>query len=32
MEELISSAKDYKDELYKQLARVGKCLSSDKRL
>ncbi|KKI90357.1 ArsR family transcriptional regulator [Bacillus sp. SA1-12] len=32
MEELISSAKDYKDELYKQLARIGKCLSSDKRL
>ncbi|MCY8235338.1 ArsR/SmtB family transcription factor [Priestia endophytica] len=32
MEELISSAKDYKDEMYKQLSRVGKCLSSDKRL
>ncbi len=32
MEELISSAKDYKDQLYKQLARVGKSLSSDKRL
>ncbi|MCK1982753.1 MULTISPECIES: ArsR/SmtB family transcription factor [Peribacillus] len=32
MEELISSAKDYKDELYKQLSRIGKCLSSDKRL
>ncbi|SIS03592.1 Rhodanese-related sulfurtransferase [Peribacillus simplex] len=32
MDELISSAKDYKDELYKQLSRIGKCLSSDKRL
>ncbi|MGG3195508.1 ArsR/SmtB family transcription factor [Priestia aryabhattai] len=32
MEELISSAKEYKDELYKQLSRIGKCLSSDKRL
>ncbi|MEW4153735.1 metalloregulator ArsR/SmtB family transcription factor [Bacillus thuringiensis] len=32
MEELISSSKDFKDELYKQLSRIGKCLSSDKRL
>ncbi|WP_348710825.1 ArsR/SmtB family transcription factor [Bacillus subtilis] len=32
MEELFSSGKDYKDELYKQLSRIGKCLSSDKRL
>lgn len=26
------SAKDFKDDLYRQFARVGKCLSSDKRL
>lgn len=32
MEELISSAMNYKDELFKQLSRIGKCLSSDKRL
>ncbi|NEU29675.1 metalloregulator ArsR/SmtB family transcription factor [bacterium LRH843] len=32
MEEFISSAKDYKDELFKQLSRIGKSLSSDKRL
>jgi len=32
MEEIISSANHYKDELFKQLARIGKCLSSDKRL
>lgn len=32
MEDLISSSKDFKDELYKQLSRIGKCLSSDKRL
>ncbi|RBP88685.1 ArsR family transcriptional regulator [Cytobacillus firmus] len=32
MEELFSSAKNYTDELYKQLSRVGKSLSSDKRL
>lgn len=32
MEELISSAINYKDELFKQLSRIGKCLSSDKRL
>lgn len=27
-----TSAKDFKNELFQQLARVGKCLSSDKRL
>lgn len=32
MEEFLDSAKDLKNELYKQLSRVGKCLSSDKRL
>lgn len=32
MEELISSAHDYKNEMFKQLSRIGKCLSSDKRL
>lgn len=32
MEEKLNSAKHLKDELYKQLARIGKCLSSDKRL
>ncbi|TBL79163.1 metalloregulator ArsR/SmtB family transcription factor [Paenibacillus thalictri] len=26
------SARDFKDDLYRQFARVGKCLSSDKRL
>ena len=31
MEEKLVSAKHLKDELYKQLARIGKCLSSDKR-
>jgi len=32
MEEMLNSAKMFKEELYKQLARIGKCLSSDKRL
>lgn len=32
MEELITFANNYKDELFKQISRVGKCLSSDKRL
>lgn len=32
MEELFSSAMNYKDKLFKQLSRIGKCLSSDKRL
>ena len=32
MEDLISSAQDYKNELFKQLSRIGKSLSSDKRL
>ncbi|MFC5592042.1 ArsR/SmtB family transcription factor [Sporosarcina soli] len=32
MEEFSPSAKNYKDELFKQLSRIGKCLSSDKRL
>lgn len=32
MEDMLNSAKVYKDELYKQLSRIGKCLSSDKRL
>lgn len=32
MDKLMSSAMDYKDELFKQLSRIGKCLSSDKRL
>ncbi|WP_145321612.1 ArsR/SmtB family transcription factor [Paenibacillus xylanexedens] len=32
MEELLNSAKLFKEDLYKQLARIGKCLSSDKRL
>jgi rhodanese-related sulfurtransferase/predicted transcriptional regulator len=30
--EAITSAKEFKNELFQQLARVGKCLSSDKRL
>ncbi|WP_261303130.1 ArsR/SmtB family transcription factor [Paenibacillus andongensis] len=30
--EAIHSAKEFKNELFQQLARVGKCLSSDKRL
>ncbi|WDF48859.1 metalloregulator ArsR/SmtB family transcription factor [Paenibacillus sp. KACC 21273] len=32
MEDNFDSAKTLKDDLYKQLARIGKCLSSDKRL
>lgn len=32
MENFISPATNYKDELFKQLSRIGKCLSSDKRL
>ncbi|MEI7024140.1 ArsR/SmtB family transcription factor [Paenibacillus sp. y28] len=32
MEDLMNSAKNFKEELYKQLSRIGKCLSSDKRL
>ncbi|MGZ0041333.1 ArsR/SmtB family transcription factor [Paenibacillus ottowii] len=32
MEEMLKSAKIFKEDLYKQLARIGKCLSSDKRL
>jgi len=32
MEQLLMSAKTIKDDLYKQLSRIGKCLSSDKRL
>ncbi|MEK4730419.1 MULTISPECIES: metalloregulator ArsR/SmtB family transcription factor [unclassified Paenibacillus] len=32
MEEMLNSAKIFKEDLYKQLARIGKCLSSDKRL
>jgi rhodanese-related sulfurtransferase len=32
MDNLLDSAKDFKTELYKQLARIGKSLSSDKRL
>lgn len=32
MEEFILSAEEYKNEMYKQLSRVGKSLSSDKRL
>jgi rhodanese-related sulfurtransferase len=32
MEEELNSAKIFKEDLYKQLARIGKCLSSDKRL
>jgi hypothetical protein len=32
MEEMLSSAKIFKEDLYKQLARIGKCLSNDKRL
>ncbi|MFC7678423.1 ArsR/SmtB family transcription factor [Paenibacillus sp. GCM10028914] len=32
MEDILNSAKLFKEDLYKQLARIGKCLSSDKRL
>ncbi|MEK3737919.1 MULTISPECIES: ArsR/SmtB family transcription factor [Paenibacillus] len=32
MEEELNSAKIFKEDLYKQFARIGKCLSSDKRL
>ncbi|MGQ3478222.1 MULTISPECIES: ArsR/SmtB family transcription factor [Paenibacillus] len=32
MEDMLNSAKIFKEDLYKQLARIGKCLSSDKRL
>lgn|SRR5699024_11029410 len=32
MEDLFSSAQEYKNELFKQLSRIGKSLSSDKRL
>ncbi|WP_025686540.1 ArsR/SmtB family transcription factor [Paenibacillus maysiensis] len=32
MEDMLNSAKILKEDLYKQLARIGKCLSSDKRL
>ncbi|CAM3353600.1 metalloregulator ArsR/SmtB family transcription factor [Paenibacillus taichungensis] len=32
MEGMLNSAKIFKEDLYKQLARIGKCLSSDKRL
>ncbi|EHU3551957.1 ArsR family transcriptional regulator [Listeria monocytogenes] len=32
MEELMSSAQEYKNQLYNQLSKVGKSLSSDKRL
>lgn len=32
MEELMSSAQEYKNQLYKHLSKVGKSLSSDKRL
>lgn len=32
MEDTLGSAKILKEDLYKQLARIGKCLSSDKRL
>lgn len=32
MEEILNSAKEFKEDIYKQLARIGKCLSSDKRL
>lgn len=32
MEDMLNSAKVFKEDLYKQLARIGKCLSSDKRL
>lgn len=30
--ESLPSAREFKDELYRQYARIGKCLSSDKRL
>lgn len=32
MEDMLKYAKLFKEDLYKQLARIGKCLSSDKRL
>ncbi|MBQ4898093.1 ArsR family transcriptional regulator [Paenibacillus sp. Marseille-P2973] len=32
MEGSLDSAKELKEDLYRQLARIGKCLSSDKRL
>ncbi|MFF2089369.1 ArsR/SmtB family transcription factor [Paenibacillus sp. NPDC058174] len=32
MDDILESARLFKDELYKQLSRIGKCLSSDKRL
>ncbi|MCA0757255.1 metalloregulator ArsR/SmtB family transcription factor [Paenibacillus sp. N4] len=32
MNDMYESANTIKDELYKQIARIGKCLSSDKRL
>lgn len=32
MENIYNEAKNFKDDLYKQLSRIGKCLSSDKRL
>jgi rhodanese-related sulfurtransferase len=32
MEDMLNAAKVFKEELYKQLARIGKCISSDKRL
>ncbi|KKD54874.1 hypothetical protein C400_10370 [Paenibacillus sp. ICGEB2008] len=32
MEDMLKCAKLFKEDLYKQLARIGKCLSSDKRL
>lgn len=32
MEDMLNSAKVFKEDLYKQLSRIGKCLSSDKRL
>lgn len=32
MKDMLDSAKVFKEELYKQLSRIGKCLSSDKRL
>lgn len=32
MDEALNEAKVFKEDLYKQLSRIGKCLSSDKRL
>ncbi|MEC0182428.1 metalloregulator ArsR/SmtB family transcription factor [Paenibacillus peoriae] len=32
MEDMLNSAKVFKEDLYRQLSRIGKCLSSDKRL